>query len=477
MTRGSIDSGRRRWPWLAIGGVVLVAMIGWLWWEGVLAADADRDLASLQAELEGKLQELAAQGEPTRPEDLIQPAVPDAENAVIELRQAAMELNEETAAWKAYEKYDGPTTPAPPQLIEILKQIMEENRRSLELVDGAFIKPRVDWQLKFQSPMAGVLLPDLNEQRKLVRLLRAAAIAACEQGDDRQALIRVRQMEFIARCVDRQPVLVSHLVAMGIRSLAAETCCQLALRLGVNATDPATTAELSRLIHELLDDQPAQEGLRLAMRGERVMRVDQLRSLASGKINLQELSAGFNRNQPLKAQEEQKIIRQAINDIAQTLKYDTATIEAAGAVNWPAASAKLATLKPAPAEQGAGHEMLSIMAPTYDRAFQTHFESLARRRLAAVALAVRWYSLEHDGKLPATLEELVPRYLPRVADDPLTIDAAIRYLPDQKIIYSVGRDGIDDGGVSDPQKPNEPDLVVRLTQKPDASQAGAARKD
>ena len=77
------------------------------------------------------------------------------------------------------------------------------------------------------------------------------------------------------------------------------------------------------------------------------------------------------------------------------------------------------------------------------------------------------------GKPPAALEELVPRYLPAVPDDALAEAGHIHYLADaaDPRVYSVGEDGVDDGG-SDAVNPkgarrNQPrDLVVHLTSRP-----------
>ena len=73
---------------------------------------------------------------------------------------------------------------------------------------------------------------------------------------------------------------------------------------------------------------------------------------------------------------------------------------------------------------------------------------LTHRRLAAAALAVRWYAVEHDGRLPASLEELVPRYLPAVPLDPMAKGRPLGYSPDpaRPMVYSVGENGIDNGG-------------------------------
>ena len=90
--------------------------------------------------------------------------------------------------------------------------------------------------------------------------------------------------------------------------------------------------------------------------------------------------------------------------------------------------------------------MARMLLPAFDRAVLTHYRVLAERRMAAVALAVKWYQSEHDGRSPRMLEELVPKYLPSVPADPFAAGAKpLRYVPDgdRLAVYSLGENGVD----------------------------------
>jgi len=68
--------------------------------------------------------------------------------------------------------------------------------------------------------------------------------------------------------------------------------------------------------------------------------------------------------------------------------------------------------------------------------------------MAAISLAIRLYEHDH-GSWPEALDELVPEYLPAEPFDPF--DAEMRpfqYRPhgEPPILYSVGPNGVDDGG-------------------------------
>jgi hypothetical protein len=106
-----------------------------------------------------------------------------------------------------------------------------------------------------------------------------------------------------------------------------------------------------------------------------------------------------------------------------------------------------------------------------------HWSVIAERRAAAMALGLRLYALDHDGHLPARLEELVPGYIPALPTDPFTEGLPFCYQPElpAPILYSVGVNGRDDGG-DGAQKPgtaNPADIVFPLAPRPHTTTAPA----
>ena len=91
-------------------------------------------------------------------------------------------------------------------------------------------------------------------------------------------------------------------------------------------------------------------------------------------------------------------------------------------------------------------------------------QSVARRRAAEAAIAVERFR-RHHGEYPKRLYQLVPDFLPEVPEDPFTGEP-LRYLIEENgyVVYSVGPDGVDDGGKSDDSR--GPDLVFRVSRPP-----------
>ncbi|MCP4712130.1 MAG: hypothetical protein GY869_26200 [Planctomycetes bacterium] len=76
-------------------------------------------------------------------------------------------------------------------------------------------------------------------------------------------------------------------------------------------------------------------------------------------------------------------------------------------------------------------------------------DHLARLHLARGALLVEEYRLDHNGQLPADLQDLTPDYVETLPVDPYD-GKSIKYkeIEDRYIVYSIGDDGIDHGGRS-----------------------------
>ena len=135
-------------------------------------------------------------------------------------------------------------------------------------------------------------------------------------------------------------------------------------------------------------------------------------------------------------------------DGLRALQHAAHLIEAARATNWAAAKALLPADMPPPANLERLTTFISTMWSPTASAQISHWQTIAARRMAAVALGVRLYELDRSGR-PDGLEELVPDYLPAIPLDPFASDGrGIGYRPkgDPPVLYSVGVNGIDEKG-------------------------------
>src|SRR5262249_46817868 len=140
-----------------------------------------------------------------------------------------------------------------------------------------------------------------------------------------------------------------------------------------------------------------------------------------------------------------------VSDTRQMLRIDDTVRTSIDQPTWLDAKA-LITSKTSgifEATSGKSHFWFHILCPSFDRAVQTYYRRIGDDRLATTILALRAYAADHDGRLPDALSQLVPAYLTSLPADPFDqTGSPLHYLPTEPDprLYSVGADGIDDGG-------------------------------
>jgi hypothetical protein len=95
-------------------------------------------------------------------------------------------------------------------------------------------------------------------------------------------------------------------------------------------------------------------------------------------------------------------------------------------------------------------------------AFNAKSRILAAREILLTAIACQRYQLK-TGRPAAQLADLVPDFLPTVPRDPFDGQPLrLRQSDNTIVIYSIGKDGKDDGGQNASWDSSEPDMVLRL---------------
>ncbi len=452
---------------LAVSAGALIVLLGvcrWVW--GVYA---DR-------RLETAIAQLRAAGEPIEPEDFDPPEdVPAASNAAILLQQAAagVTLNKtETALVDEIVSH--------PEWVREhaaeLGAIVDANRAAIDQVRAARDVPAADWGVRIRTPAINTVLPALSSQRQLVKVTMAAALVAAQRGDSHETLERIRDLLAIEAKLDRHPTLIAHMVA----GAAAEYACSAlewvtpALAVSDVATTvnaalrPATREQAHALIRELLDERAAREGLIRAYQCERMLQLDTCRQfLGSGTAPRLWAPGMISPSLPVRVAFRPLFA----NDGAWMLQWSSGWVAAARRDNYPAARQMWPPdlSNPTGLEQYT-HYLSRMLLPSLERTLVINFHVLARRRTAAIALAIRLFELDH-GQRPTELVNLVPEYLPAVPADPFASDGrAIGYRPDgeRPVLYSISVNGIDESGTPGPRKNgrvmwDEADIVFSLT--------------
>jgi hypothetical protein len=431
-------------------GIVVLMSVG-----GALAADP----------LAEEIAPYTKPGEKLEQQDFAVPPIPEADNAALELRVAAKIVNQKTAVFQGFEQVDSFEPPLSDATVKVLRAVVAENQPFITHIDVAMKRKGVDWQIAFKSPVLETLLPHLNDQRMMANLLLAHAAVAHLDGDDAEVLRDVQRTLFISRTVDHQPFIVTHLVSVSISTMGCAVVGRIAPDLKV--TD---SKQVKDLVAMLLDDGPPRTGLHEALLAERMSIVDTGRCVIDGRLTPQRLGqVAGNRAVALQFSPEQ-----VKADVVMMLAHSTAMIAAFDATsNWPGYKARDPGFPAELTNNRQKHPFAGMMYPALSRVFEQQYRSATERRLAAVALAVRAYAAANNGKLPETLEALVPQYLPSVPDDPMAEARPLQYEPDpaRPIVYSVGTNGTDDAGSEDSTAKNagrwqQNDAVMHLSRAP-----------
>ncbi len=450
---GLVAKRRRRLKRVIFVTGALVAALACLrWWWGF---EADR-------RLQAQIDQYRAAGQPVYASefDAELDAVPDEENAAVLLERAIGAIVASAQSGVSIDDFlYEPKTMA--ENMDAAKELIEGNARALTLARRARERPQVAWSQRLTNPAARVTRTWHYQQRSLARLLWFSASCHYRTGDHAEAVETVHDLFAFSEAVYSHPTLVS--------SLAGWACYDLGLSVledsvaGLRISDaepgladgarPASRPQIEKLVRSLLDEADPHRALIRSQLGDRAGSLDLL-------ILIDQLGSGVLRGKvaqarPLWSRVGDFALRPIlVLDILRAVRFDTIAAEAASEKNWPQA----AKYFPAKATSRSllrsltrplTHTVLGEAQTSKRRGIQLHFKHLARRRMAASALAIRLSELDY-GRRPDSLHELVQEHLSAVPLDPFVDDGTpIRYRPDpdDAVLYSVGYDGGDDGGV------------------------------
>jgi hypothetical protein len=418
-----------------------------------------------------RIERYQAAGEPVTIDDLRTPPVPEDENAVIELRRAGAMVStyaNTSGSWATYQRTNR-RDPLTPQELSTLGKIVSDNRAAIPLVDAAMKKTRFFWPSQPTSPVISWLLPDLTPQRFLSDLLAMAAIADANAGDDAAAADDLLRGLFVAKALSHHPqALVVSLTVEAMRRNVCVAIIEIGPRMKIG-NDPreARPEQMQRIIVQLLDDGWPRDDFRRGYFGERIMMFDTADAILSGRMSASAMFAAAGGGSGSSAlgvmfSPAGRYFTSSwmLDDLAMILDTETTVISALDLPDWPAAKARVTHLWDSMAKASIKHVWAQVFMPNLEQSLHVAFRGRVHRHLAAVVLAIRWYASEHDGKFPATLESLAPKYLPAVPGDPLAAGApALRYIndPNDPRVYSVGENGVDDHGAEKPTAAGEKD--------------------
>ena len=326
------------------------------------------------------------------------------------------------------------------KLARTLKEFRGEGRFAIDYARAPF-SPDVPWQ-----GCHGVM-----------SLLHYDAILRAEEEDAAGALESCRALLAAARAIGDEPDFIAMLIRVNGQRLTVD-----ALERVLAQSERLPDAQL-KAMQELLGREIAAPILLHAMRGERAVWDRFLVKLQNGTRTLKELTAS-NESSPLGDWLE---TRQLVAGRPLYLRLMNQAVEAAR-LPVDKQTAAIQEFSRAIAEldgDRARRSVILLLIPGIEKLANTNRCQQANLRSALTAVALERYRLEH-GAWPETLADLVKAgLLDAVPLDPID-GQPLRYkrLDDGVVVYSVGLDGVDDGGRINRENRDDPgvDLGVRL---------------
>jgi hypothetical protein len=392
-----------------------------------------------------------------------------------------------------------------------------QNQDAITLIRTAMAKPGIDWNATLAFPSTAPASPSpwggrstgFFRTRGLTQLLYAASLLAYHDGDEPAALAHVEEMLFIARAASMRPMIRSQLAGLRFYDMALLALGEMlpdiaagskraggsASRGGAGPTLKRASADrVSAIIAGLLDERDAHEAILRCLRAERARCIEALLSSSSSSDATASPStfAGASENTPWSeplpmpwpgGAWERVISRPVyLNRAHQGIERLNAAIAAFNAADLSEFFQAFPE-NPPPRVDSQGDAIDDDGDNGYTRSLTTavqgaarvYYSGLAHRRTTAVALAIAQYHADHGAWPPADLAPMFPRYLPKLPPDPLSAAGeriVYRSEGDSPRVYSVGDDGIDDGGHAAPTYSSRPedyrstDWVVELVRQP-----------
>lgn len=309
-------------------------------------------------------------------------------------------------------------------------------------------------------------LPHGNEVRRVVDLLTLSSVANAQEGKGEAALDNVRGVINASRSVIDEPDVIAFVLRLHCDKQAARLIEEA---LAQSEPSRESLSSIESLVSEEKDD--LDRHFEDTVRFERAALFQLFGLAANGEVDISSMAAGkslppngwdyalglayvFPRIRCIQKSTTEIMTKQvAISRLPPEARADASVAlsrdfarEAKAAWSWEKAT--------------------YLLIPAIDKVVFAHLITRMRLQSASLALACERYRLKHDD-WPDIIEDLIPEYLDKVPQDcfrkaPLNF----RRLPDGIVIYSVGPDGEDNGG-----------LIVRGERPPPKERGVPANED
>ncbi len=326
--------------------------------------------------------------------------------------------------------------------------------------------------------LIGSLLPNVQKCREVAQALCCRAMLATAEGEHESAWRDLLACRRLGRLLARGGTLIEALVGIAIEQMADKAIVAF---LAQEKLDARAILSYLRILQNESRLPPLNEKLDFS---ERCKCLDALAFMARGFTELRDLSGVpqpkaknsgvidklFARS--VNWDSAMKIINVAFDRAVAGLKLADrqaraqaqADLDRDVKLNQPTGAAMIASLAAGPTSRGTmiGYILVDLFLPAFDKV-QGAFDRCSQiDRNLQLAFALAAYRAE-NGKYPAKFEDVAPKYIADIPSDIFSGKPPIYRLEGKGyLLYSVGPNGVDDGGHGWDDQPQGDDIVIRV---------------
>ena len=397
--------------------------------------------------LNRELAAIRAKGEPLKYLEMAPPPVPDAQNAAPLYREAAQarqfKQNEEREVADSLREKPQKTSPSQARIREILGR----NQKALALAREAAARPlcRFDSSWEDKLPFA-ILYPQYGEMRSLARLLCVQALQDARDGNGAAALENIQAAYRMGDHTTSDANFISFLVSRAINAIVDKA---LARVLEIRPQEAAR----ARAFEASLPRTDWSEALRRVYLIERTMGISAFEVFGYNPVSISDWK--YQPNLPQWTAKPLAILWSPFFKLDEVyfLRVWKTRMDALQPIQIPLQSHTLYTdVK----EQPPFYAFVTrTLFSDYARTIERRDAAEAARNQRQNALAISAYRAAHNGAYPVTLQQAATAWDAPLLPDPYN-GKPFGYRSDGQsfVLYSVGPNRADDGGLNQARERN-----------------------
>jgi hypothetical protein len=364
--------------------------------------------------------------------------VPDADNAFVEFRSAKslhVQYAGTPGGTTATDEFEKAQSDGWEHATEPVRKWLEANRPFMEIWRKGTAKPDAQYQQAGEYH-AATLLNEVYDAREFARLVRLESSRLLLDGHPDAAWSWLQTSFRMSRQIGRHGSMIERLIGIGAHAITAEAIVKWA------NDSQVTTPLLKQAIRELRVEQQRAPLFAESVKVEYLSDIATWRSMPDGPLDSAYLAITGE------SEINERILRHLFAEwLARANELDQKRL---GIHDGAAASST--RRRPTTSELNAYiHEsaMMALQVPSMSQAFVAVRREAARDRVLLSVLALELFARER-GHYPDKLDELVPDVLLEVPEDthaPPKTPLRYRRDGDEALIYSIGENGLDDGGM------------------------------